>query len=149
MRIFAACLLAACTTGCACDGLPWVELAGERFCVELADDNEERARGLMFRDRLAEDHGMLFVFEREEPQSFWMLNTRIPLDIFYFDADLALVSVSERTPPCGSAAPRCPSYPSAGPAQYVLELNAGKARELGVEPGAKLKLGPGLQSPAP
>lgn len=142
-------LAAVACSGCACDGLPWVELGGERFCVEIADDDEERARGLMFRDRLEPDHGMLFVFERAEPQAFWMLNTRIPLDIFYFDEQLGLVSVSERTPPCQGQATRCPSYPSKGPARYVLELNAGKAAELGVQPGDRLTLSPALSTAAP
>jgi uncharacterized membrane protein (UPF0127 family) len=67
-----------------------------------------------------------------------MKNCRIALDIFYFNAQLELVSVSENTPPCRSE--RCPSYPSAGPAKYVLELNSGKAAELGVQPGDKLEL---------
>lgn len=129
--------------GCACDGGPWVELRGERFCVEIADDDEERARGLMFRDALPRDGGMLFVFEDEAPRAFWMMNTRIPLDILYFDAGRRLVSASKRTPPCRSSS-RCPSYPSKGPARYVLELNAGRADELGVASGDELTLSPGL-----
>ena len=117
---------------------PSVELKGQRFTVELAETREKQALGMMFRDSLKEGHGMLFLFPNEAPRSFWMKNCRIPLDIFYFDAELALVSVSENTPPCRTE--RCPSYPSAGPAQYVLELNAGMAAELGVQPGDKLEL---------
>ena len=71
-------------------------------------------------------------------RSFWMKNCRIPLDIFYFDDELKLVSVAENAKPCKTA--RCPSYPSKGPAKYVLELNAGKASELGVQPGDVLEL---------
>lgn len=67
-----------------------------------------------------------------------MKNTRIPLDIFYFDEELKLVNVSENTKPCRTQ--RCPGYPSAGPAKYVLELNAGKAAELGVKAGDVLGL---------
>jgi hypothetical protein len=67
-----------------------------------------------------------------------MKNTRIPLDIFYFDAKLQLVSVAEHAQPCRSQ--RCPPYPSAAPAKYVLELRAGKAAELGVRPGDVLEL---------
>lgn len=129
--------------GCAGIPSPWVELAGERFMVEVADDDASRARGLMFRDRLEPGTGMLFIHDAEEPQAFWMKNTRIPLDILYFDAQRRLVSASRRTPPC-SRGDRCPVYPSAGPAQYTLELNAGEADRLGVGPGAELTLGPGL-----
>lgn len=115
-------------------GTPWVEIGGQRFTVELADDFDERARGLMFRDALAPDHGMLFVHAREEPLAYWMKNTRIPLDILYFDAGQRLVSVQRGVPPC-SAGDRCPNYPSAGPAMYVLELNAGRSDDLDLTPG--------------
>lgn len=117
---------------------PYVVLKGERFTVELADTGEKQALGLMFRDHLADDHGMLFRFPGEAMRSFWMKNTRIPLDIFYFDSNRQLVSVAENAQPCRSQ--RCPPYPSAAPARYVLELRAGKAAELGVRPGDVLEL---------
>lgn len=117
---------------------PYVVLNGERFWVELAETQEKQALGLMFRDHLPEDRGMLFLFPGEAMRSFWMKNTRIPLDIFYFDGQWRLVSVSENTAPCRTR--RCPGYPSSGPAQYVLELNAGKAAELGVSKGDVLEL---------
>jgi uncharacterized protein len=117
---------------------PSVVLNGERFTVELAETSEKHALGLMFRDSMADDHGMLFLFPTESRRTFWMRNTRIPLDILYFDANLRLVSVAADTPPCRTQ--RCPTYLSAGPAKYVLELNAGKAAELGVGPGDVLEL---------
>jgi len=117
---------------------PEVELKGQRFTVELATTPKEQALGLMFRESMAEDHGMLFLFPSAITRRFWMKNTRIPLDIFYFDENLKLVSVAENTPPC--RVEKCPSYSSAGPAKYVLELNAGKAGELGVQPGDELVL---------
>jgi len=117
---------------------PYVELKGQKFTVELAKTQEKQALGLMFRDELPQEHGMLFIFPQEIPRSFWMKNTRIPLDIFYFDEQLRLVSVSQNTPPCRTQ--RCPNYPSSGPAMYVLELNSGKAEELGVKPGDPLVL---------
>ena len=135
-------LLAGCASG---DGL-WVELADQRYTVEVADDNAERARGLMFRDRLAEGHGMLFIHDREEPQAYWMKNTRIPLDILYFDDSRQLVSQQRDVPPC-SAGNACPSYPSRAAARYVLELNAGEAARLGLRDGARLQLGPGIVAP--
>jgi uncharacterized membrane protein (UPF0127 family) len=67
-----------------------------------------------------------------------MKNTRIPLDILYFDDGLTLVSMAENARPC--VADPCPSYPSEAPARYVLELNAGTARSLGVEKGDRLVL---------
>jgi uncharacterized membrane protein (UPF0127 family) len=123
--------------GCAA-GQSYVELKGQRFRVEVADTPEKWSLGLMFRDHLPENHGMLFIFPREAPRSFWMKNTRIPLDILYFDRDLKLVSTTAGARPCRTRV--CPGYPSAGPAQYVLELNAGKASELGVAPGDSLVL---------
>ena len=127
--------------GCASSELPWVELKGRRFEVEVAADEASRTRGLMFRDAMADDHGMLFVFEREQPLAFWMKNTRIPLDILYFDDELRLVSISS-APPCTT--PQCPSYPSAGPARFTLELNVGTARKLGVATGDVLEIDPSL-----
>lgn len=119
-------------------GKPYVELKGQRFTVEVADEPEKQALGLMFRRSLPDDHGMLFIFPREAPRSFWMKNTRIPLDIMYFGGDLRLVSVAANAQPC--RVEQCPGYPSAGPARYVLELNAGKASELGLAPGDAMVL---------
>lgn len=137
MRALALALAVLVCTSCAAQE-PYVVLKGQRFTVELAETSEKQALGLMFRDSMAEDHGMLFLFPAESRRSFWMKNTRIPLDILYFDSDLALVSVAADARPCRSA--RCPSYPSEGAAQYVLELNAGKAAELDVAPGDVLVL---------
>lgn len=131
-------------SGCAASGAPWVELKGQRYGVELAMDDEARQRGLMFRDRMDADRGMLFVFEREEAQAFWMRNTRIPLDILYFDGALRFVSVAAGAPPCTTQT--CPSYPSLGPARFVLELNAGHARRLGLVPGDALTLAPEIRT---
>ena len=137
------CLL--CLAGCATAGSDsWVEVKGKRYIVEVADDDAERARGLMFRDSLPPDQGMVFIHDVEEPQAYWMKNTKIPLDILYFDSSRKLVSAQERVPPC-SAGDACPPFPSAGPALYVLELNAGSAEELGIRPGDELVLGPALQ----
>ena len=133
-------------SGCASGSGTWVELAGERYAVEVADDDAERARGLMFRDELPADSGMLFLHEREEPQAYWMKNTRIALDILYFDSARRLVSQQRDVPPC-SLGDRCPPYPSKAPAQFVLELNAGQAARLNLKDGAELTFGPGIPSP--
>ena len=131
--IFSLVLVASCVSA-----EPQVVLKGERFVVELATTPKQQALGLMFRDSMPEDHGMLFIFPSATTRSFWMKNCRIPLDILYFDESLKLVSVAENAKPCRTE--QCPSYPSAGPARYVLELNAGKAAELGAEPGDELVL---------
>lgn len=137
MRFLMCVLTLVACTACA-SGEPRVELGGKTFSVEVADTQEKQALGLMFRDSMPEDAGMIFIFPNEAPRSFWMKNTRIPLDIMYFDKDLKMVSISADTPPCRVS--RCPSYPSSKPAMYVLELNAGKASELGVGPGDKLTI---------
>ena len=128
-------------TACASDS--WVELDGHRYQVEIADDDAERARGLMFRDELAADRGMLFIHDELAPQAYWMKNTRIPLDILYFDDERRLVSQQRDVPPC-SAGDRCPPYPSDAPARYVLELNAGNAAQMGLANGVELRFGPGI-----
>jgi uncharacterized membrane protein (UPF0127 family) len=117
---------------------PWVELKGQRFEVEIADTPQLKAQGLMFRDALQPDYGMLFIFQDESPRAFWMRNTRIPLDILYFDSQMTLVSAAENVRPC--RVERCPSYPSQGPARYVLEINAGLASQMGVQKGDRLTL---------
>lgn len=123
-------------SGCASAG-SWVELSGQRYKVEVADDDAERARGLMFRDQLAPGTGMIFLHDREEPQAYWMKNTKIALDILYFDSARKLVAQQRDVPPC-SAGNACPSYPSNAPARYVLELNAGEAAKLKLQNGAEL-----------
>lgn len=119
---------------------PWVELRGRRYGVEIVADAQARARGLMFRELMATDRGMLFVFDGEEPRSFWMKNTRLPLDILFFDSRRRLVSLHSRVPPCLDGA-ECPDWTSEGPATYVLELNAGQAEALGLRRGDELVIG--------
>lgn len=142
LRLLAACCALA-LSACASGADSWVELGGQRYIVEVADDDEERAMGLMFREEMAEDRGMIFIHERQEPQAYWMKNTKIPLDILYFDESRKLVSQQRDVPPC-SAGNQCPPYPSNAPARYVLELNAGQAAKLKLNDGAVLSFGPGL-----
>jgi uncharacterized membrane protein (UPF0127 family) len=100
------------------------------FKVEVADAEEERMRGLMYRGKMERDQGMYFIFEREEQRSFWMKNTYISLDIIYIDKENRIVSIQKYTQPLSPA-----SLPSTGPAKYVLEINAGLSDRLGIEPG--------------
>lgn len=133
----------AALTGCAGTGTQ-VELKGRQFSVDIADDDEERARGLMFRESMAADEGMLFIFEEDAPRAFWMKNTLIPLDILYFDGERRFVSGQYRVPTCKYGGNDCPSYPSEGDARYVLELNAGVGAGLGLQPGDPIALPEGL-----
>lgn len=133
--LLAGAALAACSN--AADA-PTVELKGRRFTIEVADDMQEQTRGLMFRREMADDHGMLFVYPNAQPQSFWMKNTYLALDIMYFDGDARFVSASYGTPPC--TRDPCPSYASKAPARYVLELKAGVGKALDLEPGDPLTL---------
>lgn len=136
-------VLSLLTSGCGNAKDHWVELGGQRFQVEIADNDEERARGLMFRESMDESRGMLFIHDGQQPLAYWMKNTKIPLDILYFDSGKHLVSQQRDVPPC-SLGNRCPPYPSDAPALYVLELNAGEAAKLGLKEGAALTFGPDI-----
>jgi uncharacterized membrane protein (UPF0127 family) len=88
--------------------------------VELAQDDAERQLGLMYRDKMAENQGMLFVFEDETTRSFWMKNTVLSLDMFFINSKNEIVTIHKSTTPYSEE-----SYASTKPAKYVLELNAG------------------------
>ena len=100
------------------------------FEVELALTNTQRARGLMYRKELKEEHGMLFIFKDEGRRSFWMRNTYIPLDIIYLRADGSIVNIIANATPESDEA-----RPSTGPAKAVLEIQGGLAEKLGIGPG--------------
>lgn len=109
--------------------------------VEVPDDRGEFARGLMFRKHLPWNAGMLFTYGDEETRSFWMKNTLIPLDMVFFDSSSKIIDIKENVPPCRQEEgeeEQCPTYPSKGPAQYVLEVNAGFVREKGIKIGDEL-----------
>lgn len=122
---------------CAKSG-PSVEIGGKTYSVELAETPEQQEKGLMFRDSMPEDHGMLFIFDDSALRGFWMKNCKFPQDMLFFDGDMRLISVQKRVPAC--TVDPCPSYSSGAPAKYVLELNAGQADKLGVQSGDVFKL---------
>jgi len=98
---------------------------GRAITAELAITDEERARGLMFRETIAPDYGMLFCFTEEDLHAFWMKNTLIPLDMLWLDKDRRIVHIARNVPPCKEDP--CPSYEPDRPGSYVLELGAGGA----------------------
>jgi len=112
------------------------------FSVEIADTPEERRRGLMFREQLGENEGMLFVYEEESPRSFWMKNTLIPLDIIFLDSEMRIINIEKANPEPNTSDENLASYRSERPAQYVLEINQNRSEEIGLEKGDKMSLRP-------
>ena len=108
-----------------------MSLKGHVFVLEVAATPAERARGLMHRESLAENAGMLFVFSQESHLNFWMKNTLIPLDILYMDSAGVVVDIQTMHPQPGVPDSELRTYPSAAPAQYALEISAGLAESLG------------------
>jgi hypothetical protein len=107
--------------------------ASHRFTVELATTPQQQARGLMFRETLPQDHGMLFVFDRPRPLSFWMRNTPLSLDMLFLDAGGRVINIAARTKPMSDT-----TYRSEGSARAVLEINAGLSQLLGIAPGDRV-----------
>lgn len=105
--------------------------------VEVADDDEERSQGLMFRTSLAEDAGMVFLFPEPTEGSFWMKNTLIPLSIAFFDADGTILRILDMEP-CESDP--CPLYTPEVAFTGALEVNRGAFERLGVREGDTIEL---------
>jgi uncharacterized protein len=103
------------------------------FAVEMAVTPEQQAKGLMFRRELPEGQGMLFDFGHEQPTSFWMKNTYIPLDMIFIRGDGRIAKIAENTVPLSEAL-----VPSGGPVRAVLEVIGGTAKKLGIAPGDRV-----------
>ena len=116
-----------------------VRVGSKTLTLEVAETPDTRQTGLMRRDSMPSDHGMLFVFATEEPLAFHMKNTRIPLDIIFMDATGKVVSIHTMKPYDLN------TTPSAGPAKYAIEVNAGVAKETGVKPGDTIVLPEGAR----
>jgi len=112
-----------------------IESGGKRhkFTVEMADTDERRTLGLMYRTSMAADAGMLFDFKSDKPVSMWMRNTRIPLDMLFITRDGRVLNIAQRTVPFTEH-----SIPSDGPVRAVLELNGGTAERLGLKAGDRV-----------
>lgn len=136
-RITAGLALAVTVQACAAKS-PTIQIKGQTYTIEIAEDDASRAHGLMERESMPADHGMLFVFQDDAPRAFWMKNCKFPQDMLFFDAERRLISVQRNVPPCVSDP--CPAYSSGAPARYVLELNAGQADQIGAHPGDELTI---------
>lgn len=112
-----------------------MKLGGKTITVEIADTEESRAQGLMYRKSLKPDHGMLFVFENEMPRSFWMKNTFIPLSIGFFDRAKKLLVVLDMEPVQSVLEKNLKTYSSQVPAMYALEMERGWFQKNKIKPG--------------
>jgi len=110
-----------------------IQVGGLPVTVELAETRETQQRGLMGRDSLPDDYGMLFVYDSERTLSFWMRNTKIPLDIAFIDANGVIVGIEQLEPRSEE------SVLSKSPAMYALEVKQGWFLENGVTEGAKIE----------
>lgn len=117
------------------NSLTVVSAGGEHtFSVEVVDTNDGRQRGLMFRQSLAPDAGMLFDFKESHEVSFWMMNTYIPLDMIFIREDGTIANIHI------NARPHDPTgIPSVGPVRFVLEIPGGRSKELGIKAGDTIK----------
>ena len=104
------------------------------FTIEIADDGAERAQGLMFRDQLAADAGMLFDYGTEQMAAFWMQNTLIPLDMIFVGADGIVKNIHVNARPLDTT-----SIPSKFPIRFVLEIPGGRSTEIGLAVGDRME----------
>ena len=102
--------------------------------IEIADDEYQTQTGLMYRDNIKDSQGMLFIFPDAQYRSFYMKNTKIPLDILYFDEQKKLINIQKNTKPFNET-----SLPSEAPSKYVLEINAGLSDHWGIEKGDRIE----------
>ncbi len=105
-----------------------------RFTVEIAKTSEQQSMGLMYRNKLAPDRGMIFPFDPPRDASFWMRNTLIPLDMIFVRADGSIANIAANTVPYSEE-----PVPSDGPVAAVLEIAGGRSAELGIKPGDKVE----------
>ena len=132
-RLLLLAALAVAVTACSADesrGILHTATGDYPFSIEIADDGAERAQGLMFRQTLAPDAGMLFDYFEEDDVSFWMRNTLIPLDMVFISADGVVKSIHVNARPLDPT-----SISSQGPVRFVLEIPGGRSVEIGLKPG--------------
>jgi len=130
------------------NGMPSYEevmLKGKPFKMELALTPEQRAQGLMGRESMADDEGMLFVYPDRDPYPkelrFWMKDCLIPIDVIFINRDGEITAIHEMLPPPpGTPDKDLPSYSSDGPVQFAIEIRGGLARELGLQVGDVIEL---------
>jgi len=113
--------------------------SGVSLNVEVADTPYMLGRGLMFRQKMFIDSGMLFVFPQPQELKFWMKNTLMPLDMIFISENFTIVNIAENAQPCVSES--CKIYSSIAPAKYTIETNAGFVRTNGIKVGDSVRIG--------
>jgi hypothetical protein len=111
---------------------------GRTIRAEVVTNQLDMMRGMKYRDSLDKDRGMLFMHGQEGNFRYWMYEVKIPLDLIWLDKSKTVVQLIHNAPPCPGPEDKCPSYGGDFPAIYVLELNAGVAKQYGIKPGVKL-----------
>jgi uncharacterized protein len=124
-----------------------VELGGERFTLEVVDDEASRTQGLMGREALGANEGMLFDFPAGTRPAIWMRNMLISLDLLFVDEQGRLEQIFREVPPC--RAMPCEIYRADRPLRFVIEVPAGTAERLGLNEGDQLQIGTRLSTPLP
>jgi hypothetical protein len=147
MRLVSAIALVVCLAACSSDVDPVRDFSarevrlpnGKVIIAEVMFKEMDVRRGMMFRESLAPDRGMLFIHGAPGRFGYWMYQVKIPLDIIWMDPDRRVVEISANTPPCPSNSAReCPSYGGKQNALYVLELAGGEAAKNGIQVGSVL-----------
>lgn len=113
--------------------------SGAVIQAEIADTPQKRATGLMYRDHLKKDHGMMFFFDQAQEWTFWMKNTLIPLDLIWMDDKKRVIHIERNVPICTRTDDSCPQYRPNDGALFVLEIAAGTVDGLKIEKGTKLQ----------
>jgi uncharacterized membrane protein (UPF0127 family) len=135
-RLFIFSVLFSCLLyGCDNAAVKKVRIKNVRILAEIVDSDLERQRGLMFRDNLADNQGMLFIFDREARYNFWMKNMLIPLDLIWISRDKIIVDITKNALPCGR---ECRDISPVVKAKYVLEVNSGFAEKNQIAIGDKV-----------
>ena len=136
IKLFPILLVLMLLTGCS-QVTKKVIINEKSFNVEIADNQIERAQGLMFRKELEENSGMLFLFESSGKHSFWMKNTLIPLDMIWIDENFEIAYIYENAQPCEET---CSSIAPDKNARYVLEINSGLVEKYNFKVGERIKI---------
>ena len=113
---------------------------GETISAEVANTPAKRSQGLMFRTNMPHNHGMLFIFNKSDHWTFWMKNTKMPLDIIWIDSGKKVVHIEPNVSICTRTDEGCPRYHTLKESLYVLELKAGMAQHYGISVGSPLTI---------